>query len=789
MTLLIAWLVFPVALGLLSLGCGLLMQRVAAIDLPSPLLLPVGFAVISLTTLFMHLIATAELATPLVVGLAIAGGGLSIPWRVRRMERWWIAAGAAVFAVFAAPVVFSGRATFAGYIKLDDIATYLAMLDRAMEHGYDVSGLAPSTYEAILSSIYVQGYPLGSLLPLGTGSMLVGEDPAWVWQPYLAFLATLLAFCLYQLVSGLIGTPILRAVVAFVGAQSALFFGFALWGGIKELATAMLVVLIIALVPGTLDSSQRFRSVLPLAAVSVALLGVVSGGGAAWLAPPLTFTLLLSLRSVGLLPTLRTSVAFVLAGAALAIPVTAATLTWLDVGVGFTEDQTGNLRGPLSRLQIFGIWLNGDFRRPPPDLDATHLFIAVAGVTAALGVVLALRRRAWELPLAVATVAFSCTIYVEFFSPWIGAKALASASPVVLTAAVAGAAALFEGGRRVEAAIAAGFIITGVVWSNVLQYREVFLAPSFRLTELETIGDRFAGQGPTLLTEFEPYGARHFLRKMDAEAASELRRRSVTLRSGEVAPTGVSPNVDEIALDEVLAYRTLVLRRSPVNSRPPSNYRPIWAGRSYEVWQRSDGDNPIVEHLSLGSRLQPAAVPPCTEVLRLAGLARAHGGVLATVQRPATIVIQPDGTVEAPTSFGRYGADPSSLLLYDSHRVEARFVAPSTGTYGVWIGGSFRAQVEAWVDRTRIGIARNELTWPSNFIHLGDFRLVAGSHTFQLLYSGPDLRPGSAGLPAFGLGPFAVAEGTADRPITYVRPSDARALCGKSLDWVEALRG
>jgi hypothetical protein len=789
MTLLIAWLVFPVVLGLLSLGCGLLVQRVAAIDLPSPLLLPLGFAVISLTTLFMHLIATTELATPVVVGLAIAGCALFIPWRARRIEAWSIAAGVGVFAVFAAPVVLSGRATFAGYIKLDDIATYLAMLDRAMEHGYDVSGLAPSTYEAILSSIYVQGYPLGSLLPLGTGSMLVGEDPAWVWQPYLAFLATLLAFGLYQLVSGLIRSPILRTLVAFVGAQAALFYGFALWGGIKELATAVFVVLVIALVPATLERRQRARSVLPLAVGSVALLGVVSGGGAAWLAPPLICTLLLSFRSAGVLPTFRTSLAFVLAGAALAMPVIAATVTWLDVGVGFAEDQTGNLRGPLSRLQLFGIWLNGDFRRPPPDLDVTHVFVAVVALAAALGVALALRRRAWELPLAVATVAFSCTIYVEFFSPWIGAKALASASPVVLTAAVAGAAALFEGGRRVEAAIVAGFILTGVVWSNVLQYREAFLAPSSRLTELETIGHRFAGKGPTLLTEFEPYGARHFLRKMDAEAASELRRRFVTLRSGDVAPTGVSPNVDEIALDAVLVYRTLVLRRSPVNSRPPSNYRPIWTGHFYEVWQRSDGDNPIVEHLSLGSRLQPAAVPPCAEVLRLAGLARANGGLLAAVQRPAAIVIQPDGTVEAPTSFGRYGADPSSLLLYDSHRVEARFAAPSTGAYGVWVGGSFRSEVEAWVDRKRVGVARNELTWPSNFIHLGDFRLVAGSHTFQLLYSGPDLRPGSTGLPAFGLGPFAVAQGTADRPITYVRPSDARALCGKSLDWVEALRG
>ena len=43
-------------------------------------------------------------------------------------------AGIGVFAVYAAPVVLSGQATFPGYIKLDDDSTFLANLDRAMQH-------------------------------------------------------------------------------------------------------------------------------------------------------------------------------------------------------------------------------------------------------------------------------------------------------------------------------------------------------------------------------------------------------------------------------------------------------------------------------------------------------------------------------------------------------------------------------------------------------------------------------------------------------------------------------
>ena len=249
MTIWIAWLVFPLVLGVLSLGCGLLAERAAGVEIPSPLLLPLGFTVVVLTAQFAIIGGrTAPLATPLVIALAVAGIGLSLPWR-RRIGGWWVAAAVGVFAVFAAPIVLSGHATFGGYIKLDDTATYLAMLDRAMQHGYETAGLPPSTYEATLSTSLAYGYPLGSLLPLGVGRELVSQDAAWLWQPYLACLAALLACGLYQLAVGVVGSPRLRALVAFGGGQAALLYGYALWGGVKELATAVIVVLVAALVP------------------------------------------------------------------------------------------------------------------------------------------------------------------------------------------------------------------------------------------------------------------------------------------------------------------------------------------------------------------------------------------------------------------------------------------------------------------------------------------------------------------------------------------------------------
>ena len=790
MTIWIAWLVLPLVVGALSLGCGLLVERAAGIELPSPLLLPLGFAVVIVGAQFAIIGGgTAPLATPLVVALAVVGFGLSLPWN-RRLGGWWLAAAAGVFAVFAAPFVLSGRATFGGYIKLDDTATYLAMLDRAMQHGYSTAGLPPSTYEATLSTSLAYGYPLGSLLPLGVGRALVSQDAAWLWQPYLTVMAALLACGLYQLVAGFVASPRLRALVAFGGAQAALLYGYALWGGVKELATTVLAVLVSALVVLTARKEVGPRGTLPLAIGFSALLGVLSVGGAAWVLPPAVVLLVLLRRSRGWAGTGRLVLALAAATLLLSLPTLSVAARWIGRSGSFTSaDEFGNLLGRLSWLQVFGIWPSGDFRVAPHNLDATRVIVALVAVAAVFGVVVAIRRRTFELPLALGTAAFACVVYVGFGSPWIGGKALASASPIVLAVAFAGAAAAYESGRRVEAVAGGAVLLVALVWSNVLQYRDVDLAPSPRLAELSSIGQRFTGQGPTLLGEYEPYGARHFLRGMATEAASELRRRPVYLRTGGTAPTGSSPDLDELELSSVLPYRTIVLRRSGAASRPPSVYVPVWTGRYYQVWQRPAYSGTIAEHLSLGTRLQPAAIPPCSRILGVARLAAADHGQLAAVERPRAIVIEANGSVGPPSSLGAYGESPQALYLTEAYSVTSSFAAPAAATYGVWIGGSFRSTVAVDVDGHRVGTSRDSLNWPDTFTYLGASRVRAGRHTLRFSYEGPNWQPGSGGTPPFGVGPIVLSPATQDGAITYVRPANARSLCGKSLDWVEALRG
>ena len=424
-------------------------------------------------------------------------------------------------------------------------------------------------------------------MPLGLGHQLLSYDSAWLYQPYLAFLAALLALTLYTVLEGTIPSRPARAGAAFLAAQPAILYGYALWGGIKELAGALLLALIAALLPWTLAPKRGPRAVLPLAAACATLVCVLSLPGAVWLvAPLLAGGVFLLLRH----PTRSLLVRagwFAAALAVLAIPAFVAAVDWLPkIGAFDKETNLGNLIGPLSGWQLFGIWPVGDFRVDPHDLTPVYVLIAVVIAAGVGGLWWAWRRRAWALLVYVTTAVVGCLIFVGISSPWVGGKTLAMASPAVLAAALAGAGALLTSRRVVEAGVLALVIAGGVLWSNVDQYHDVWLAPRGQLHELETIGHEFAGDGPALMTNYEPYGVRHFLRGLDPEGASELRRRFDYLVDGTTLDKGASADIDRIRDDQVQVYRTLVLRRGPAASRPPSDYRLAWSGRWYEVWQR-----------------------------------------------------------------------------------------------------------------------------------------------------------------------------------------------------------
>jgi hypothetical protein len=700
MTLFVCWLVFPLLLAALCLGCGLAVASCSRTRIQPTLLVPIGFAALVVIGLFTTLTPqSARLTVPVVLAVAALGLAGWVPRSRPTVDVWAVGSAVAVFVVFAAPIVLSGDATFAGYIKLDDTATFLAIADRAIEHGRSIEGLAPSSYEAALA-FNLHFYPLGSLLPLGAGAKLTGQDAAWLFQPYLAFLASLLALVLYQLAALVLSSRPLRATAAVLASQAALLYGYALWGGVKELAAAPLVALVAALTGALFPSNRRGLAVIPLAVAGAALVGVLSIGAVAWLLPALALAgVAVVRRGDGRKPLLLG-----LLLVALVVPSLAVARLVLGAGVlGSLRNahELGNLVAPLSPLQLVGIWPTGDFRFRPDEIGETYALLAVVVAVAVIGVVIALSRRAYEIALYAASGLVASLAFAVFGSPWLEAKAFAISSPAIVFAAVLGCAALIGRGRRVEGIVALAAVATGVLWSNALAYREVNLAPRQQLAELEEIGEEFAGAGPALMTEYQPYGVRHFLRKLDAEGASELRRRPVSLKDGSMLPKGGFAALSAFRPADILVYRTLVLRRSPVGTTPPSPYRLVWSRRFYEVWQRP-------EPYSIAGRAQA----PCKRqaIVKPLGGSRTSGTVQALRQ----------------------------------------------GDYELWIGGSVRGEVDVKIDGRMVASTRHQLSYQGQYVPLGRTGLTSGPHVVEVFARTPQFVPGVGGRP-WPMGPLALS--------------------------------
>jgi len=791
-TQLLSWVAFPLVLALLSLGCGLLVQWGAARPLPEGLILPSGLALIVVSAeLTTKSSATAKLTTPLVVVLALVGLALAQPWRRRlRLGGWPLGAAGLVYLAYLAPVLGTGDPTFTGFIKLDDTATWMAMTDRVLSFGHDLSGLAPSTYEATLHFYLLGGEPVGAMLPWGVGRQLVREDLAWVFQPYLALGGAMLALGLWALAGQLVRSRPLRAAVVFVAAQAAITVGYSLWGGIKEVSGAWVLACSVACMVPVLEGEARIRSFIPLAVASFAMLGVFGYGGAVWLAVTLVVVGAAALR-VWLRRYGRVQLIALLAlAAALAVGLIRGAQNFVNTQGALTSRELGNLVAPLRGIQVLGIWPAGDFRVNPPDSSAlTHVLIYLVIVCACVGLLAALRQRAWALVLYPVSALTGVLLTYWKGSPWVVGKALATASPAPLLLGLVGAAVLIDPptdrshtgrlreqwlrhSRRVLAAAVAVAICGGVLWSNVLAYHHVTLAPYGQMSELALIGHRFAGDGPTLINEYQPYATRHFLRAMDPESPSELRRRVIPLRDGQQVPKGGYADLDQFQIPALLVYRTIVIRTSPTASRPPAPYRLVYEGRWYQVWQRpTSPSRQVLDSLPLGNSIDPTGEPACGAVIRLAREA-GRGGLLAAVARPAPTV----DTVPSPLPNGD---------------TTVAFLITRRGLYRIWLGGSFSRRLSTSVDGSRIGSSRGVLNESGGWTPLGTLRLGVGAHRITLSYGDSGLHPGSGGGgrvgPFLSVGPLAVASVTGALPMTYVTPAHARALCGRSWDWIEAL--
>lgn len=817
LALLHAWLLFPLVLLLVSGGWGLLVAAAADASLPGALIVPLGAAsVIVVAGILTAFDATAPAATPVVA----AGGVAGLAWRWRRVhaELWPLAAAIGVLLSYGAPVLLSGQATFLGFLRLDDTATWLGITDQVISHGRSLGYLPSSTYSLVMHSYLSSGYPVGAFLILGVGRGLVGGDVAWLFQPYLACCGAALALSMYSLTQPVIASSRMRALIAFIAAQSALLYGYSLWGGIKELTVAFLIALVVALASEmSLRRASRPREMLAPAIAIAALLDAFGPGVAVWVLPLLGAVLLAWLWRAHLARAMRAVVIRIGSLAALAIAL--ALPAWLVLGASLSYEASyasqtapstpgealGNLLHPLSVFQLAGVWPVGDFRLTPATLP-TALLIAVVALAATFALWSSIRRGQAGVAAYVGAALLGCTlIWLLGGTPWVLGKALAVASPAIPLAALTGGALLWTR-TRIGGGVVIAIIAGGVLWSNALGYHDAVLAPRGRLLELQRIGGLLAGKGPTFFNQYEIYGDRHFLREGAPVEPAEYREPLLPLRNGALLTKSAWADLDSFPLSTLEPYRSIVIQRSPTESRPPSIYRRVWQGRYYELWQRpAHPSTRIIEHVPYGESnalpycgasanrpfapdcsVDPAAIPACPQILALGRVALRSHAQLVAYQRPQPIVARGDQTLWP----GQWIHEPLAHTLQPTVPGEAisHIALDSDQSYELLLGGSFARGFEVTVDGRDVGRIKDEVSALDGYVHVANVSLAAGVHTFGLTYPHADLTPGSGDNSLTSLSAIVLEpRQSPSSELIRVSAQDAARLCGRSLDWIEVV--
>ncbi len=784
----IAWVALPALVLFVALGLGLLLQRLVVTSIPLPLLVGLGLSLaIVLTTFLTAFPALAHVSGPALLIVVAIGWAMGWSTLTARRPTWWSGVAAiVVYAVYSAPVALSGKLTWAGFIKLDDTGTWLTLADQLASSGRTTNGLAHSTYGVLLDSLFANGYPVGAFADLGIFSRLLNTDPAWLIQPLMSVLAAILALTLYSLTAGLIKSRKLRALTAGVAAQSSLLLGYVLWGGLKEITAALLIACACACLPQLSKSPETGTRWLLLVAVPTAgILAVFGIAGAVWLVPLLIAQLVISWYSFGVARTFTVAGEFVAIFLLLSIPtlllVPKSIATAQAAGALLGGSDQGNLLGPLRFEQIFGIWPIGDFRVPPTHIWYVRGLILVAALAALAGLAVAAQRRSPAL-LLFALGGLGVSVLTAFENSWwLEGKSLAMASPALLLAAGVGVAYLLERGRRFEALGIGVLLAGGVLASNLMQYGNVWLAPSGQMQELATIGESPLPT-PALMVDYSPIGARHFLRKLDVEGAQELRYNPIPTYAGVGLTKGAYADVDFFPVTTLAPYQTLILRNAVYASRPPSLFSLKTSGHFYQVWVQNPYAPRIISHWPLGTTSNPTAPAPCDLIKQAAAVAGPTGQV-AVAKRSPIISIQLDtpvgGTPWSP------GWAPGGTLVTRPGQMSATFAINQAGSYFGSLGGSFWGDLTLTIDGQPWYRDRGQINWAGYATPLPAISLAPGIHVLTVSYS-TGLAPGTHYLPS-GIGPIFLSQSTSDVPVTYVPSAKAPTLCGQIVDWIEAV--
>jgi hypothetical protein len=827
--------VYPLALALLCLGAGLLVDRCSGRFLPAALLPSVGAAaLIALSQLSTYVSPLAPATPYLMVALALLGFALSLG-SARDSARGGdsaarvlllrlrgggsaLAVAPLVYLLALAPVLLSGRAGFSSFMALSDSAVHMIGADYLIHHGQDYTHLDPrSSYGQFIDSYYATGYPSGADTLFGGSALLLRLPLIWAFQPFNGFVLALAAGPAWLLAraTGLRGTW--AALAALSASVAALVYGYELIGSIKELTAAVMLLTLGALVvahPRWLV--RRPRCALPCALVLAAGVSALGVGFGAWglaVAAVLLVALIGALRDGRCRP--RDALLTVLAGA-LALLV-AAWPTWTHISASLNVAQNiattanpGNLQAPLKWTQAFGIWLNGSYKELPSGaaLGATDALIGLAFAACLLGALQLLRRRRSALAGWIALTLLAWLVLDRTATTWVDAKALVLSSPLVVLLAWAGVAAPLEGRQRepargaalldgarkgtargarpsswattIAAALLALALAGGALASDAAQYHSSNLAPTARYEELRSLNKRFAGRGPTLFTDFDEYSM-YALRDLDVSGPDFVYPpRAHGLARGYGQPV----ELDRDPPAALVGYALIIARRDPSAPALPAAYKLAWQGAYYEVWARRSGAAPALARVAADSARAPLS---CARVVRTVRLAETrHARAIAALAPPLVRIRLRH--IRTPKGWGR---QHGGFTMRKPGTVSLPFSVSHAGSWQLWLQGQFMPLIHVRLDGHPLASLEGQLAGNSLVPDTATpiaVRLSAGEHRLSVTRSGFSLAPGNGGSAVLDAAFLTPAHAPARVLRTLPIRASGAALCASAYQWIELVR-
>jgi hypothetical protein len=335
-------------------------------------------------------------------------------------------------------------------------------------------------------------------------------------------------------------------------------------------------------------------------------------------------------------------------------------------GIITPKENFGNLVGPLPGWEAFGVWNNPDFRLPASPAFTGGMWTAFVVALVLFGTLWAFRSGRWLLPLGAAASMGIWAVSTHSQSPYVSAKGLVIASPLLLAVAVL--PLVDSGPKRLPrslsglfgrvpgqplgwalAAILGALLFLRVGVSDVQALRVSTVGPTDHMQQLRSLRPLIHGQSTLFLSdddfvEWELAGVP--VSPAVIQGAEEL-----PLRPQKKWSEGGALDLDSVHAAILNSYDWVITTRDAAGSAPPAQLHPVRTTSDYVLWHRVGR---VRERSVLQEGGMPGAVLDCQDAAGRA-VARA-GGVAAARAAPVVVsgaAVPPGDTAPVQLSLPR----------------------------------------------------------------------------------------------------------------------------------------